>query len=536
MSSEASADTAAERGALARRAGIVATGTLGSRLLGAARDAVIAASFALGATDAFFVAFTIPNALRALLAEGAVASAFVPVLSELKERDGMARARAFYAALTGTMLVVLAGVAGLGVWAAPGLVRLYAAGYVDDPEKLALTIRLARLLFPYIFFMGLAALGMGALNTLQRFAVPAFAPALLNVSMILAPLVFVPAVLSVGWPAITALAVAALVGGVLQVLAQLPSLHGVGMLLRPRLRPRDPGVRKAMRLLLPLMAGMGVYQLNVLLSRLFASFLPDGAQSFLYYSQRLVEIPQGVFALAIASASLPSLASLRNRGKHEHAREAFAYALRLSLFVAIPASTALAVLAEPTVTVLFGRGRFDAAQVTQTAHALVAMAAGVWAVAAVRSTVQMFYAYNDTRAPVICSAANLGVFVLGSLLLMAPMQHVGIALANSLAAVAQLTALLWLLRRRVGSVPLRPVLRSVGRFVVASAVMGALAWTVASLGRWERGGNDPRNLGVYVLTVLVGVGVYLAMARWMRMPELGDLQQAMRRRGRTTGR
>ncbi|MFW6050495.1 MAG: murein biosynthesis integral membrane protein MurJ [Myxococcota bacterium] len=521
-----------ERGAITRRAGVVATGTLASRILGAVRDAVIAASFAVTSTDAFFVAFTIPNALRVLLGEGAASAAFVPVFSEVREKEGLARARRFFGAMAGTMAVILLGVSAIGVVAAPALVTLYAAGYLDDPQRFGTTVTLTRVVFPYIFVMGLAALAVGALNAMKRFAVPAFAPAMLNVALIAAPFLFVPVAVAMGFDPIVSLAVGALVGGLLQLGVQLPALVRASVFAWPRIGFGDPYVRKALRLMVPLLAGLGVYQLNVMLSRLFASFLPAGAQSYLYYAQRLVEIPQGMFALAIASATLPTLSDLRSRGDDAEVRRVFRYGLRLSLFVAVPSSVALFVLAEPTVAVIFGRGEFDARQVTETARALRWMAVGIWAVASVRTVVPAFHAQNDTRTPVLASAVNLGVFVALSLVLMHPLGHAGIAAAISTAAAIQLLTLLLRLRHRTGPLGLSEVAASLGRIAVASAVMGAALHLIAPLGTWELGGNVPRNVLVYAGALLAGLVIYLATAFLVRSPELEGLLQAFRRRTR----
>jgi hypothetical protein len=317
-------------GEIVRRAGVVATGTLSSRILGAVRDAVVAAVFALGATDAFWLAFTIPNALRVLLGEGAVSAAFVPVFTEVREREGMARAKEFYRNLIGAMAVVLLVVTLFGIVGAPWIVKGYAWGFQRDEALFATTVALTRLLFPYIFLMGISALMMGALYASKRFAAPAFAPALLNISLIAGALLLAPLFLQFGWPAIFALAVGALLGGALQIVAQLPSLRKENLIVRPRIGFSDIYVRKCARLMVPLLAGLGVYQLNVLLSRLFASFLPTGSVSYLYYGQRLAEIPQGMFALAIASAALPSLSDAVAKGDEEEAKRLFRHALRLS--------------------------------------------------------------------------------------------------------------------------------------------------------------------------------------------------------------
>ncbi len=519
-------------GEITRRAGIVAAGTLSSRILGAIRDAVIAAIFTLGATDAFWLAFTIPNALRVLLGEGAVSAAFIPVFSEVREREGKARAKLFFRQLAGSMSVLLLLVSIAGVLLAPWLVRLYAWGFQREAELFETTIGLTRCLFPYIYLMGISALIMGALNASKRFAAPAFAPAMLNIALIGTALWLAPQVEHLGWPAVYALAIGALLGGALQILVQLPALAKEGLLTRPQVQRGDPYVRKAMRLLVPLVAGLGIYQLNVLLSRLFASFLPLGSISYLYYGQRLAEIPQGMFALAIASAALPSLSDAVAQGDDDEAKRLFRYALRLSLFVAIPSAVALAILAEPATAVFFGRGRFGAEQMAETSRSFLWQAVGIWAVASVRTVIPMFYAHNDTRTPVIASAVNLLVFVGLSLLLMEPMQHAGLAAATTAAAIAQLLALLLLLRRRAGQLGLREVAVSAGRVAVASGVMGAVVWATARLGEWERGGNDPHNLLVFSAAMLLGALSFLFVARLLRAPELHDMGQALRRRKR----
>jgi putative peptidoglycan lipid II flippase len=386
------------------------------------------------------------------------------------------------------------------------------------------------MLFPYIFLMGLSALMMGALHASKRFAAPAFAPALLNIALIAAALLIAPMLRDHGWPAIFALAIGALLGGALQLLAQLPSLKKEDLIVRPRIGFDDPYVRKCARLMIPLLAGLGVYQLNVLLSRLFASFLPTGSVSYLYYGQRLAEIPQGMFALAIASAALPSLSHAVAHGDEEEAKRLFRHALRLSLFVAIPAGVALAVLAEPAVTVFFGRGRYDAAAISETARSFVWQAAGIWAVASVRTIIPMFHAHNDTRTPVVASGLNLITFLTLSLILMGPMQHAGLAAATTAAAVTQLAALLFLLRRRTGHLGMNEIKASVARILVASAMMGAVVWAGAGLGRWELGGNDLRNLVVFAGTAVVGLLTYLLVAAALRSPELGDLRSSLRRR------
>jgi putative peptidoglycan lipid II flippase len=522
----------AEDAAITRRAGLVAAGTFSSRVLGAVRDAVIAASFSLSATDAFFVAWTIPNTLRQVLGEGAVSAAFIPVFSRLDEQQGRAEAKRYYARFSGTLIALLAAVCTAGVLTAPFWATLYAAGYRADAAKFATTVALTEWVFPYLLFAGVAALQAGALNAVGRFLAAAFSPALLNVAFIAAPVLFVPVAGMLGLPAIAALALAALVGGALQVLAQWPSLRAAGFRDRPRLGFGDPEVRDSLMRMAPLILGSGVYQINILLSRLLASLLPMGAQSFLYYGQRLIEIPLGMLTLAVASAALPSLSRLSQRGDHEQAKATLRHSLRLSLFVAIPASAALVALAEPTVAVLFGRGAFGPYQITETARSLAWMAAGVWAVAAVQGLTRMFYAYGDTRTPVLCSAVNLVCFLGLSLAFMRSLGHAAIALANSGAACVQLLLLALLLRRKIGPLGVRDVALAALRCALAAALMALVASDVAALGEWGRGGNDARNLAAYAGATVLGVAVYAAASYLLGSKELQQIANLLDRKKR----
>jgi len=378
--------------------------------------------------------------------------------------------------------------------------------------------------------MGAAALGTGLLNAHQRFAVPALAPALLNVAFLVAPFVLVAPAIAAGLPPIASLSIAAIIGGVLQMVAQWPALARLGAFSRPTIDFRDARVRRALTLLGPLAIGLGIYQVNVMLSRLFTSYLAAGAQSYLYYGQRLVEIPQGMFALAIASAALPTLADLRSRGKDDELKKVFAFALRSSLFIGVPSTVVLVALAEPIVSVLFQRGAFDRHDALETARSLAWQGAGVWAIACVRVVVPMFYAHGDTRTPLAGSAANLVSFVALALLLRGPMGHAGIAVAISAAGVVQLGVLLLLLRRKLGRLGLGVVATSALRVGAAAMAMGAAGFGVARLGHWARGGNDLGNVGILALALVVAALAYVIVLAVLRAPELDDGIAAVRRR------
>lgn len=515
---------------VARRAGLVALGTLASRVLGMARESVVAATFPVAATDVFWIAYTIPNTLRMLLGEGAVANAFVPVFSEVQTRQGKPESRQFLARFAGTLLLLLTLACVVGMVGARLFGWAYAGGFARDPERFELLVWLIRWLFPFLLLAGLAALATGVLNVLGRFTLPAFAPALFNVGMIAAPFTLLPLCAGWGLPPITSLAFGALAGGLLALLVLLPSLRRLGMLPRPRLAFSDPDVRRALALMGPMVLGLGVYQLNMLLSRLFTSFLPVGSQSYLNYGMRVVEIPQGMFALALASAALPALARLHSQGKTGEMLALFHGSLKLSLLVALPASIALFALAEPTCAVLLGRGVFRARDVTETARSLGMQALGVWAVACVRSVVPMFAAHQDTRTPVRASAANLVTFLALSVLLMGPLDHVALAIANSVAAVVQLGLLLLWLRKHTGPLGLRALATSVLRITAASLVMGAVMMGLASQFSWTEPARELLRLLCYVGVGSAGVLTFLIAARLFGVAELVDLERAVRRR------
>lgn len=521
---------AKEHVAIARRAGVVGLGTLASRVLGAVRDAAVAAFFSIADTDAFYVAWTIPNTLRRVLGEGAVSAAIVPVFAEVKAAEGEARARKYVAAISGMMLTILVAVSVLGVLTSRFWTTVYAAGYKGNPEKFELAVTLTRLVFPYIGLVGMAALGMGILNSVGRFGVAAFAPSFLNLAVIAAPFLFVAPAIWLGLPPIASLAIATLVGGVLQTVVQFPELAKVGLLPWPRFDFRDPAVRKTLVLMGPVVLGSGIYQLNIVFSRLFASYLPTGSQSFLYYAQRLVEIPQSLFALAVASATLPSLARQRSEGHHDEAKATLRYSLRISLFIAIPASVALVALAEPTISVLFMRGEFGPYHVEQTAKALAYMAASTWAVSAIFPITRMYYAYNDTRTPVYCSTLNLVAFIAVSLGFRAQLGHAAIAAGTSAGSVVQLLGLLAWLPRRIGHTGMAEVGRAALRSTAASIVMGGVVYDVARLGRFSEASALLWNVAVYGFTVVFGAAVYLGACVLLRVPELDDLTRALRRK------
>jgi putative peptidoglycan lipid II flippase len=503
---------AEERARLVGRAGVVGAGTLVSRVLGLVRDMVIAAVFPLGATDAWWVAFTIPNALRSLLGEGAVTSAVVPVLSEKLAKDGDDAARRFFARIRGISLVSLLVVTVLGVVFAGPLTELFAGGYRDRPGELARTVALTRVVFPYLLFIGTAALGMAALNANRRFAVAAFAPALLNVALV----AFAVASLHATGDRVQWLAYGALVGGVLQVVAQWPALRRIGYGGLPRFAI-DDDVRKVLRRIVPLLFGIGIYQIDLILSRRFLSELEPGAQSWFSWAMRLCDFPQGIFVMALSTAALPSLSTLAARGERDELAKTWAHGMGLAMFVAIPASAALVVIGEPIVAVLFQRGEFSAVSTHETARALLWQGGAIWTVAAVRQIVPAFYALGDTRTPVIVSAIDLCAFIALAVMLRGPMGHVGISVAVAGSSAVQMLLLLAGLRWRMGTIRGGDLARSTSRTLFASVVASVAGWGAARVAG-----------GIGAMAAFAAV--YLLAAWGLRSPELAEIGRALSRR------
>lgn len=533
MSGEGGASAAeAERKKITGRAGIVAAGTLFSRLLGLVRDQVLAAVFSRAATDAFFVAFTIPNVLRQLLAEGAVQNAVLPVLAKTKEQEGDEAARRLFRALRGLSLLILVVVSALGVWLAPQLVELFAGGFRAHEGQFERTVTLTRWVFPYIFFMGTAALGVAALNVHQRFVATSFAPALLNVAFVVCALALPDLVGARGHDRTLALAIGVLLGGALQVVAQWPSLRAIGYLVGPTFDFAQKGVREALRRMGPVLLGLGVYYVDVVLARRFLSDLGVGAQSYFGWALRLCDFPQGIFVMALQSATLPSLALLVARGEHDEVAKTFAYGMRLALFVALAASVLFVVLAEPVVALIFQRGEFDIVSTRETAKALAAQGLGIWMVAAVRQLVGVYYALGDTRTPVVVAAIDLGVFVLLALSLKGTLGHVGISLAVSGASAAQMLLLWFGLSRRLGSTRLGEITGSALRTLVATAPAAAAAFAVARVTAAPPGAGALRVLVPGLSAVAVYGVLFLVTAWFVRSEELRALVDGLARRRR----
>ena len=507
---------------LVHAVGSIGLATLASRVLGYARDMVVARAFGAGPlTDAFFVAFRSPNLLRRLLAEGALATSIIPVLSEHLERGGREAFLRLARAVLGAGTLALCLVSALGMALAPWIVAVMTPGWAAEPPLIDLAVRLTRIMFPYLLLVGLAALGAGLLNVHRRFFTPALGPAVKNVGMILAVLVLAQRL----DPPILSLAVGVLVGGIGQVLVQVPEIHRLGLPLTPSGEWRHPALSTIARRLGPAAFGLAAVQITVLVNTLLASLLPAGAISYLYYADRVMEFPLGIFGIALATAALPSMSAQAARGDHRGLNDTTGFALRLAAFIAVPAALGLLVLGPPIVQLLFQRGEFSAPQAQATAQALAGYAVGLPAFSATRIVAQAFYALGDTRTPVGIGFGAVIVNVALALWLMWPLEHAGLALASSLSAYVSAAGLLWLLRRRIGPIGRGALLRSVARTLAASVpLIGWCLWIRPEAGHaWGLAGST-------LAAVAGGGALFAATAAALRAPELTALLGMLRRR------
>ncbi|HSG87848.1 MAG TPA: murein biosynthesis integral membrane protein MurJ [Pseudomonadales bacterium] len=454
--------------------------TLMSRVLGLVRDVVIAAVFgASPAADAFFVAFKIPNFFRRLFAEGAFSQGFIPVLAEYRATRSPKEIRQLVARVSGLLGGVLLIITLLGILGAEFVIAVFAPGFealdADGAGRRVLAVDMLRLTFPYLLLISLTALCGGVLNTFGRFAVPAFTPVWLNVALITATLGLAPRLEE----PIMALAWGVLIAGILQLAFQFPAMARVRMLAVPRIAPGDEGVRRILRLMLPAAFGASVSQINLVIDTLLASFLTAGSISWLYYADRLMELPLGIFAIALATVLLPRLSASHADGDRAGFSATLDRGLRLGLLLTLPAATALVVLAAPLITTLFHYGAMGAGDVDAAAGALRAYALGLVGFTGVKILAPGFFSRHDTRTPVRIALIAMGTNVVLNLLLIGPLAHVGLALATSIAALVNATLLLRGLLRDDAwhAQPGWPAFlaRLLGACLVLALLLGALA-------------------------------------------------------------
>jgi putative peptidoglycan lipid II flippase len=519
---------------LARRARVVSVAVLFSRVLGLVREQVFAVFFGAGRElDAFITAFRIPNLLRDLFAEGALSAAFVTTFAQRLERRGDASAWQLASLVVNALALVVGALTLVGIWLAPALVGLIAPGFADSPGKTALTVELTRIMFPFLLLVALAAVAMGVLNTKNVFGVPAAASAFFNVGSILgglgcaawlAPGYLTAVVRAPGGSdpalverAMTGMAIGTLLGGLLQLLVQVPSLRRVGFRWRPRLSVRDPGVRQVLRLMAPATIGAAAVQVNVFVNNNFASYLGDGPVSWLNVAFRFMQLPIGLFGVAIGMVTLPLVSRQSARGEMRPFARTIGQALELVALLCLPAAAGLAVLGVPIIGLVYEHGRFTPGDTTAAASALGGYALGLAGYAGIKVLAPAFYALDDVRTPMLVSllsiATNYGLNWL--FIRRLGFGHLGLALATSAVALGNFVLLYVVLRSRVGAIG-EGLGRRVARIAGATAVMAAVAWSVDGLVV----ASLPGTRLLHALRVAAGIPVAVA-ALWAACRALG---------------
>jgi putative peptidoglycan lipid II flippase len=505
---------------LLRALATVSSMTLLSRVLGLVRDILIAALFKTGfVTDAFFVAFRIPNLLRRLFAEGAFSQAFVPVLSEYRARRGDSETRLLVDRTATLLALALLAATVLGVVGAPIVIYVSAPGFAATPEKFDLTVAMLRITFPYIFFISLVSFAAGILNTWSRFAIPALTPTLLNLSFIIGALYAAPYFN----PPAMVLAWAVFAGGVLQLAFQIPALAKIGMLPRPRLAFSDPGVRRILVLMGPAVLGVSVAQISLLVNTIIASFLGDGRVSWLYWADRLMEFPTGLLGVALGTILLPSLSKYHAESSDGEYSKLLDWGLRVTVLLSAPAAVALALLAVPLITTLFLHGQFGEHDVWMTRQALVAYSAGLIGLILVKVLAPGFYARQNIATPVRIAVLTLIATQAMNVLLVLSLKlggleattgispHAGLALAIGLGACLN-AGLLYRKLRQHGIYQPQP---GWGTFLLkvaaALAAMALALWLAMGPAVWWLGASGWTRVAAVAGLVLLGGAAYFAI-------------------------
>ncbi len=517
-----------ENSKVVRAAGIVGAATMISRVFGLVRDMVIAAFFgASWMTDAFWIAFRIPNMLRRLLGEGSLTISFVPVFTEYLEKKSKEEAIELAQNVFTILSIILAVVSVLGILLSPIIVGILAPGFISDPHKFSLTVFLNQLMFPYIFFIALVALCMGILNSFRHFTAPALSPVLLNIAMIATAFALRP---FFNEP-ITSLAIGVLIGGVLQLAMQWPVLLKFGIKFKFRFNLRHPGLKQIGMLMLPAIFSAGVGTINTLITgMILASLLPSGSVTYLFYADRIMELPLGIFAIAIGTAALPSFSKHVATDQMDELKSGIAFSLRLMLFVTIPAMVALMALNLPIISVLFQRGAFDARAAQLTGQALFCYALGLWALSVLRVFISSFFALHDSKWPLKAAIVALIVNIVASVALMYPLKHNGIALALSISAAVHVLILAFVLRNKIGTYLNRAFFMAILKIILSALIMLAIIGLINFVMPWDTYAGFQSRLIYLLTTIFAGAGTYFLCAYLLKIPEMHSMIKIFKKR------
>jgi putative peptidoglycan lipid II flippase len=516
-----------------RSAGVIGVATMTSRVLGLVRDQVLAYFFGAGdAMDAFRIAFRLPNVLRDLFAEGAMSAALVPTFTRSLAIGGKPAAWRLGSNLINVMVIITGSLVVAAVVFAEPLVRLYAGDYRQVPGKLELTIRLARIMFPFLTLVTLAAAFMGMLNALQRFFIPALAPAMFNIGTILCAVTLVPLASRMGIEPIFAIAAGALAGGLGQVMLQWPALRREGFTYHPVVDLRDPGLREIGRLMIPGVAGLAAVQINLFVNSWLATSLGTGAVSWLDYAFRLMYMPIGLFGISIATASLPAISIHAASNDDAGVRRSMSHGLRMMLMLNIPATAGLLVLATPIVRLIYEHGRFTPIDTAATAAALAFYAPGLVGYSAVKLISPAFYALGNSRIPVTASGVSIGVNVLLNVILLRALGHRGLALGTALAALTNAGILLFLLHDRLRGIDGARLITTVAKISLASVVMAVAAYQTERALHLIMGDSTLLQAVRVFAAITVGLVVLALSAQLLRIEEFTENVRLLKSWGR----
>ncbi|MDQ6955068.1 MAG: murein biosynthesis integral membrane protein MurJ [Mariprofundaceae bacterium] len=490
-----------------RAAAKVGSWTMFSRILGFVRDIFLARILGAGAlADAFFIAFKLPNFFRRMFAEGTLTVALVPILAE-ERKKGEEDAHAYLNALAGLLLAALLIFTVLGMVFMPWLLLVFAPGFHDDPDRWQQALHLARWMFPYLALISLSAMSWAVLNAYRKFSVAAASPALLNVALIFAATVLAP---SFENPA-EALAIGVVLGGLLQLAIQFPALKRIGWVPKPSWRPRMPAITQTMTLFGPAVLGIAAVQINILVGTILATLLPTGAVSYLYYADRIVQLPLALFGIAMGTALLPALSDHLANNRPKEAQRELCQGLTWLTWITLPAMLGLLWLAEPIIRTLFEHGKFTLNDAQATAHALQAYAIGLMAFCWARVLSMACYAQKDAKAPMRFAAISVAANIVLALLLMEPMGYVGLALATALASFINVALLWWNIRKRQGAILDAPSLKRMFRAVLACIPMLVVLYLLQQ--QWAFPDEHKLWQGMWLLVaVSSGIVAYFASA------------------------
>ncbi len=514
---------------LAKSTTVVSLATFTSRVFGLIREQTFAFLFGAGfATDAFVAAFRLPNLLRDLFAEGALSAAFVPVFTDTLTHKGKAEAFRLANRLASVLVVVLSVIVVAGIFLSPSLVGLIAPGFKAIPGKSEVTATLAQTMFPFLLLISMAAVTMGMLNSLRRFAVPAYAPVLFNLGLIAAGYLLCPFF----HPPILGMGLGVLLGGLGQWAIQVPQLRKEGFSYRFEPAFADPGVRRILWLMTPAIIGLASTQLNIFVNTQIASLLPQGSVSYLNYSFRLMNFPLGVFGVAVATVTLPLVATHAARKEVGKVLSTAASSLKLVFFLTIPSMFFLSFAAKPIISLLYQHGKFTGSDTIHTARALVFYAFGLFAYSTVRVIAPIFYAMGNTKLPAIVSVFTVALNIALNLTLRYPLGYRGLALATSISATANMVLLLIFLTKKIGPLDFRELGLAFGKVLACSLALVAAILAGQAIWPWRAEETLLVKAGNLCFLLAAAAGAYLLAARFLRVKEMRQLLGLFGRKAR----